>query len=126
MPGAAAVSAGCAKCNARKRARESRYVETPEMAQAAVRFVRALGKRAAEDVTGLPHLVELARLVDEQLSAAVAGAIVEGGWTWHEVGRELGISRQGAHKRFSRAVALLEAAQDQPEGEDAGQVPAAG
>lgn len=120
------MSADCAKCRARTKARETRYVETPEMATAAQRFVRALGRRAADDVTGLPMLAELRALVDEQLHAAVAGAIVDHGWTWQQVADELRVTRQSAHRRFSPAANALDAlrAAEAPEsaGDDAAPV----
>ena len=95
------MSESCAACRARKRRREQREVETPDYAQAARRFVRALGKRAGEDVIYLPELAELGRLVDEVLGEAVRAAVESGHWSYGDAARALGISRQAVHKRFA-------------------------
>lgn len=87
----------------RRERRAGRVVETPEMAAGAVRVVRALGKRAADDVDALPELAKLQTVVREELARAAAGAVAAG-WSWADVGRVLGITRQVAHKRFSAAL----------------------
>jgi hypothetical protein len=100
------VAQDCTACQARRRRRENRPPqETPDVAAAAVRMVRGLGKRAAVDVEGLPFLVELAAVVQEELGRAVAGARKqEPPWSWADVGRALGIKRQSAQERFARYV----------------------
>lgn len=74
--------------------------ETDDVFRAAKRFLRALGRRAAGDVDALPYLAELADEADRQLAEA-ARACVAQGYSWGEVARVLGVSRQAAHKRFS-------------------------
>jgi DNA-directed RNA polymerase specialized sigma24 family protein len=95
------VSDDCADCRARKRRRESRVTETPDFGAAALRLVKALGKRAADDVEQLPELVKLRNALDLELERAAVLAVVEGGWSWGDVGRVLGVSRQYAHRRYS-------------------------
>lgn len=92
---------GCAACAARVRRRQNRPPqETSDVAAGAVRMVRGLGKRAAGDVDALGHLVALAAVVDDELGAAARRCVDEGGWSWGDVGRRLGITRQGARQRF--------------------------
>lgn len=49
----------------------------------------------------LAVLGELAKAVEFELSLSARTSVREGA-TWQEVGDSLGISRQAAHKRFSR------------------------
>ena len=77
--------------------------ETDDVAAAAGRFVKAVGKRAAGgDPDALPFLVELGDLVEQQLAAAVLELNTRYGWSWAEIGRRLGITRQAAQQRFGR------------------------
>lgn len=98
------MSESCADCRARKRRREQRQVETPDHAAAAARMVKALGRRAAEDVAAMPELVALGRLVDQALGEAVRAAVAGTGggpaWSYGDVARALGITRQAVHKRW--------------------------
>lgn len=104
------MSEDCADCRARKRRRETRVTETPDFGAAALRLVKALGKRAADDVEQLPELVKLRDALDLELERAAALAVVDGGWSWGDVGRALGVSRQYAHKRYSGVVERLDSA----------------
>jgi 3,4-dihydroxy-2-butanone 4-phosphate synthase len=84
-----------------------RVRETPEMAQAARRMIRAVADRAALDIEGLPLLAELSGYVDEQTRRAVdqlrSGEQLQGtGYSWADVGRVLGQTRQAVQQRFSR------------------------
>lgn len=80
--------------------RTPRVRETPEVAAAAGRMLRAVGTRAAWDVEALPLLAGLVREADAQLARAVTVARAEHGYSWAEVGRVLGVSRQAAQQRF--------------------------
>lgn len=84
----------------------ARVRETSEVAEAAARMIRAVGKRAGGDVTALALLAQLGDLVEQQMceaaQAATSGA--HGGtlrWSWADVGRVLGTSKQAAHQRLS-------------------------
>jgi hypothetical protein len=66
-------------------------------------MIRAVGRRACDDVDALPLLVELQAEVDVQTRLAVAGCR-EMGWSWADVGRVLGTSKQAAQQRFGGAV----------------------
>lgn len=39
----------------------------------------------------------------DALGEAVRQAVESGGWTWAEVGRYFGVSKQAAHQRFGRS-----------------------
>jgi hypothetical protein len=81
-------------------AAQPRYRETPEIAAAAKRMIRATGRRATTDVDALPLLQEIRDECDRVLVEAARGAH-EYGWSWWEIGKRLGITRQAANKAFS-------------------------
>lgn len=74
--------------------------ETPEVVEGVARMIRAVGKRAGEDVDALPLLADLGDVVEQQLCEA-AQACIAAGWSWADVGRRMGMTRQAAHQRFS-------------------------
>lgn len=67
------------------------------------RMLRALVARATDgDLFALESLANLERAIPEAVEAAARGAHAgEAGYSWGEIGRELGISRQAAHQRFA-------------------------
>ncbi|MGD9947542.1 MAG: hypothetical protein AB7U29_03570 [Desulfobulbus sp.] len=85
-----------------------KIVETNEWLGMLSRMIRAAGKRVAD---ADEH--ELARLVGmrDELEIAIRVAI-DGqrqiGRSWDHVGRALGISRQGAFKRYSQSTGHLD------------------
>lgn len=87
--------------------RAPRVRETPEVAGAARRMIRAVGERAAADVDALPLLAQLRDQVDTELARAVTGARDPRRnaepWSWADIGRALGITRQAAQQRFGGA-----------------------
>lgn len=94
-----------AELSASGRVKAPRVRELPEVASAARRMIRAVGQRAAVDVEGLAELAQLRDEVDHQLrdavTAARAGAgLSNGGYSWADVARVLGITRQAAQQRF--------------------------
>lgn len=93
----------CTACRTRSRRRAARVTEAPEFAAAARRMIAALGRRAEhEDI--LPLLAELSEQVDQTLNAAVhLTRTGEQPASWAEIGQALGITRQSAHERFTRA-----------------------
>lgn len=56
---------------------------------------------SSDDLDVAATLHKIAAEVDQQLGMFVRSAF-RGGATWQEIGDALGISRQAAHKRFSR------------------------
>lgn len=81
--------------------RAPRVRETPEVAAAAARMIRAVGVRAGTDVDALVLLVELRAEVDRALVDSVAAARAFG-WSWTDVGRVTGMRRQSAQERWGR------------------------
>lgn len=82
--------------------------ETTEVVDAARRMIRAVGRRASDDVDALKLLADLAHEVEDTLAAA-ARACHEPKpygtctWSWSEIGRVLGMSKQAAQQRFGSA-----------------------
>lgn len=77
--------------------------EAPELGAACVRMFRALARRAGEgELEALEQLSFLQDSLSMQLGAAVAGyrEFPGGGYSWTDVGRILGITRQAAQQRF--------------------------
>lgn len=78
--------------------------ETKDFAGAVRRMIRAHGRRVAnEDPEDLAGLLELREAVELAISEAVAGQYANG-FSWTEIGRGLGISRQAARQAFSESV----------------------
>ncbi len=81
-------------------------VETVEYVAMLSRMVRGLGRRLADDgPTELAAAVELANQLDATIGEAVRVMRDRHGFSWAEVGRELGITRQAAQQRYGRDAA---------------------
>lgn len=67
------------------------------------RAVKAYGKRVSGDVEALAELAELDRLLEDATREAVAVLRSEegGAYSWSEIGRVLGITKQAAAQRFA-------------------------
>ena len=63
------------------------------------RIIRAAGRRAAADENGLEFLAGMETELDNAIRQAVAGCRADG-YSWAEVGRIFGITRQAAWERF--------------------------
>lgn len=93
---------------AAKPVKAPRVRETPEVAQAARRMIRAVAARAGSDVEGLTELARLRDDVDVELRQAVQqlrsgeGLAFGAGYSWGDIGRVLGMTRQAAQQRFGR------------------------
>lgn len=80
-----------------------RYRETDEYLAAVQRMLRALGRRIGDaDIAMLPGLAEIPRLGEGLLGIAARQLHDEHGYSWADIGRVLGISKQSAHERFRR------------------------
>jgi hypothetical protein len=91
-----------AKPSARRRTRRREDVENPEFAAFGRRIIRAHGRRvAAGDVEGLAELLALAAEVEQATQAAVDG-LRGHGYSWAEIARRLGLTRQAAQQRWGR------------------------
>lgn len=67
------------------------------------RIIRAHARRIAEsDPAALGDLLALRQAVDTALDEAVVG-LRDAGFSWGEIGREVGMTRQAAQQRWGRA-----------------------
>jgi hypothetical protein len=85
--------------------RESRPVETAEYGQFVGRVIRSYAARVADmDIEALAGLADIERKVDEALRLAVVN-LHAGGYSWTDIGRVLGTTRQAARQRFAKYLA---------------------
>lgn len=92
----------CTDCRARARRRATRSrAEAPAVADSIRRLVRALAGRveADKDLLALAELYALSRDVDAALGQAARSAADF--YSWSTVGKEVGLTRQGARQRWS-------------------------
>ena len=84
------------------RPRRRRKVERENDAYAAFarRVIRALGRRAGEDIEALPELVALGREVEAAIQGAIARLRAEQHHSWADVALRLGTTRQAAQQRY--------------------------
>jgi hypothetical protein len=74
--------------------------ETPEFAKFVRRTIRAHGRRCGgADPEDLTELVEMSATLAEAVGDAVAG-LRANGFSWAQIGRALGMTRQAAQQRF--------------------------
>lgn len=94
----------------RPRKRRRREVETTDYLKFCRRILRAAGRRVAEgDPIDLADLVEVRRELDEVIGTAVVGMRERYGYSWTEIGRELGVTRQSAQQTYGRRAAAARA-----------------
>jgi hypothetical protein len=68
------------------------------------RVIGAAGRRVAQlDVEALSELVDLREAVRDAIDCAIAGLLV-GGYTYAEVGRVLGVTRQAIFQQYGHLV----------------------
>ncbi len=83
--------------------RPRRVVENDDFAAFAARIVSAHGRRvAAGDIEALAALSDLSAQVDAAITTAVTGLRAHG-YSWADIGRRLGTSRQAAQQRWGTA-----------------------
>lgn len=82
--------------------RTKRIRETGEYGAMVRRMIRAYGRRVADrDVEALAGLAALRTDLDAAVQLAVDG-LRETGYSWGDIARVLGTSRQGAQQRYGR------------------------
>lgn len=87
----------------RGQSRERRYVETEEYIRFVHRILAALATRVGDaDIDMLTGLADLPRTVEDLLAVTVHRLRDEHGYSWTDIGRALGITKQSAHQRFGR------------------------
>lgn len=80
--------------------RRRRITETSEYHLMMLRCTRAYERRVAVgDIDALPGMVNLADDLEHRTRGAVHGLLAKG-FSWTDIGRALGISRQGARQRW--------------------------
>jgi hypothetical protein len=86
---------------ARQRVRET----ATEFAAFGRRIIRAHGRRvAAGDIAALGSLAALSTELDAAMADAVTRLRADHGYSWADIGRELGITRAAACNRFGGAA----------------------
>jgi hypothetical protein len=82
------------------RKRRPKFVENDEYAAFLRRVIRAFGRRiAAGDIDALADAAFLADQLDTVIKSAVTG-LRSRGYSWADIGRQLGVTRQAAQQRF--------------------------
>lgn len=76
--------------------------ETDKYGKFVRRIMRAYGRRVADlDIEGLKGLVDLRTELDAQIGES-ARLLQAQGYSWAEIGRVLGVSKQAAQQRFGK------------------------
>lgn len=90
----------------RRRAKRRRTYEATDYVAFCRRIIRSAGKRVARDgdPADLAELVGMRDDVELAIAASVAG-LRDCGYSWGQIGAELGLSRQAVQQRYGRAVA---------------------
>jgi len=80
----------------------SAQTEAQKYGAFARRILRAMGRRVADrDIEALSVLADLQRDLAEQMQTSV-DALLASGYSWADIGGQLGISRQGAQQKYGR------------------------
>jgi ribosomal protein S20 len=81
--------------------RSKRVTENDEYLSFLQRVVRSYGRRiAAGDIDALPGLAAMAAELDAAMQHGVNG-LRTAGYSWADIAARLGVTRQGAHQRWS-------------------------
>jgi hypothetical protein len=85
--------------------RPKEVVENPEFAAFAARILRAAARRVADgDVEGLAALVALRSELDDAIGQAITGLrSPQWSYSWADIARVLGTTRQAAQQRYGGA-----------------------
>jgi hypothetical protein len=76
--------------------------ETPEFADMVERMIKAYARRVGEgDVEELPRMIAMHDKLNEALDTAVVG-LRDFGYSWAEIARRTGTSRQAAQQRWGK------------------------
>jgi hypothetical protein len=81
----------------------SAQTEAQKYGAFARRILRAMGRRVADrDIEALSVLAELQADLAEQMQASVDALLASGEYSWTDIGRQLGMSRQGAQQKYGK------------------------
>ncbi|GAA3213316.1 hypothetical protein [Nonomuraea helvata] len=79
----------------------SRSIENPDYAAFLRRIIRAYSKRIADgDIEALADLAGVVAELDHAIAQAVIQLRVQHGYSWADIARPLGITRQAAQQRW--------------------------
>ncbi|WP_327580668.1 hypothetical protein OHA25_32030 [Nonomuraea sp. NBC_00507] len=79
----------------------SRSIENPDYAAFLKRIIRAYTKRIAEgDIEALADLTGVVAELDHAIAQAVIQLRAEHGYSWADIARPLGLTRQAAQQRW--------------------------
>jgi hypothetical protein len=74
-------------------------VENADYAKFMARILRAMARRAGNDIDALPMLLAAQDETEQLMREAVARCRADG-YSWADIGARLGITRQAAQQRF--------------------------
>lgn len=84
---------------------KKREREAPEMGAFLRRTIRAMSRRAiGGELEALGELRKLRWEIDAAIAEGAQGAYEAFGFSWTEIGNELGISRQAARQMYGRPI----------------------
>ena len=92
-------------CRVRQQKAE-RTIEDADYTAGVKRLVRAQGKRAGTDLVMFALMAESVDFARAQLQKA-ADRLIDQGYSYGDIGRVLGITRQGARQRFGRQQGVV-------------------
>lgn len=82
--------------------RRRRHVENDDYAAFVRRILRAYAARVAlGDIDAVADMVAIGRELDDLIQEAVDG-LRDRGYSWADIGRRVGTSKQAAHERWSQ------------------------
>lgn len=85
----------------RRRRRSTRVLEATDYAAMMRRMIRAHGRRVADcDIEDLADLIGLQELLDATIAGTVATMRERHGWSWADIARATGVSKQAAAQRW--------------------------
>lgn len=80
-------------------------METADYAAMMGRMTRAYSQRVADGAAAdLPLLVKARADMDAAIAEAVVANVAEHGYSWADIGRELGITKQAAFQRYGKLI----------------------
>lgn len=91
----------CTDDHRRRGQKAERVIEDDSYADGVRRLVRAQGRRAGADLVMFALFAESVDYARARLAEAAAQLLAEG-YSYGDIGRALGITRQGARQRFGR------------------------
>ena len=84
-------------------------VENPAFHGMVRRMLRAMGRRVATDgdIEGLADMVKMRDELDGLIAETVASLREDYGYSWAEVGKHTGMTRQAAQQRWGQTVSTI-------------------